>query len=188
MKTKLTATFALLALGLPATQLLAQDGPPAEGPRGQRPPPLVAALDANHDGVIDSNEIATASAALKSLDQNGDGDLTREELLPAGMQRRGDRTGPKGPRPEGQPPGVGFRPVVPPVIAALDANHDGTVDETELNNSVDALKALDKNNDGKLTKEELRPQRPEGMPPRGPRPDGNGPDGDFPPPPPDENQ
>ncbi len=40
------------------------------------------ALDANKDGVIDESEIANASAALKSLDKNGDGKLTGEEIRP----------------------------------------------------------------------------------------------------------
>jgi hypothetical protein len=39
-------------------------------------------LDADHNGVIDQQEIANASAALKQLDKNGDGQLTREELGP----------------------------------------------------------------------------------------------------------
>jgi len=45
----------------------------------------------NHDGIIDSNEIANASAELKTLDKNGDGQLTPDELRP--------------PRPSGPPPG-----------------------------------------------------------------------------------
>ena len=39
------------------------------------------ALDANHDGVIDANEIANAPAALKTLDKNGDGKLTPDEFM-----------------------------------------------------------------------------------------------------------
>ena len=34
------------------------------------------ALDANHDGVISADEIANAPAVLKTLDKNGDGQLT----------------------------------------------------------------------------------------------------------------
>jgi hypothetical protein len=54
--------------------------------------PVVAALDANKDGEIDATEIANAAAALKTLDKNGDGKLTGEEIRPP----RGDR-GPGGP-------------------------------------------------------------------------------------------
>lgn len=47
------------------------------------PPPVMAALDANKDGVIDAAEIANASAALAKLDKNEDGKLTEDELRPA---------------------------------------------------------------------------------------------------------
>jgi len=56
-----------------------KDAPP-DAPR----PPLpliIKALDANGDGVIDAAEIANASAALLTLDKNGDGMLTRDEYL-----------------------------------------------------------------------------------------------------------
>lgn len=70
----------------------------------------------------------------------------------------------------GGPGGGGMRS---PIIAALDANSDGEIDATELNNAVTALKKLDKNGDGKLTREELRPAG-------GPRGEGRGPDGERP--------
>jgi hypothetical protein len=83
--------FAAAALCASAIALNAQDKP-AEGKdqrRGERNP-IIAALDANGDGVIDASEINNAPAALRKLDKNGDGKLTREEL-------RGER----GPRAEG---------------------------------------------------------------------------------------
>jgi hypothetical protein len=40
------------------------------------------ALDTNRDGVISADEITAASASLKTLDKNGDGQLTREEFGP----------------------------------------------------------------------------------------------------------
>jgi hypothetical protein len=60
--------------------------------------PLMQALDANTDGVIDEKEIANASAALKKLDKNSDGKLTGEELRPPRLAR------PDGPRPDGDRP------------------------------------------------------------------------------------
>jgi EF hand len=95
MKMTMKATLVALALGASAFIVSAQDDngmPPnnggSDGPRGpgmrdHRPPPpaIIGALDANHDGVIDSNEIANASAALKSLDKNGDGKLTPDEFM-----------------------------------------------------------------------------------------------------------
>ena len=57
---------------------------PTGRPRGGHHPPMpaiVSALDVNHDGVIDADEIANAVAVLQSLDKNGDGKLTRDEYL-----------------------------------------------------------------------------------------------------------
>jgi hypothetical protein len=109
-KTKITLAATLLVLGGTAMFAVAQDNndaPPAGG-QGQRPPgmgqrpPLpavVRALDANHDGVVDADEIANASAALKTLDKNSDGKLTMQELMGPRPQMRGGQ-GP-GKRPGG---------------------------------------------------------------------------------------
>jgi hypothetical protein len=83
------------------------DGP--RGMNGHRPPPspVMEALDANHDGVIDADEIANAPAALKKLDKNGDGKLTPDELRPhrpQGGEGRGRPPGPDGQKPDGQQP------------------------------------------------------------------------------------
>ena len=83
MKTTIATLIALTA-GLSVLQ--AQSAPVSGSlkvstPRAKASPPLVVAtLDANHDGVIDAGEIANASQALKSLDKNADGSLSREEL------------------------------------------------------------------------------------------------------------
>lgn len=63
-------------------------GPERHGPRPM--PPVMAALDANHDGVISADEMKNAQAALKTLDKNNDGQLTPDEMRPA-----------RGPRPAG---------------------------------------------------------------------------------------
>jgi hypothetical protein len=84
--------------------------------------------------------------------------------------------GQHGNRPEGfgQPPGQAGgnagRPLadrqpqpqrsVPPLIGALDANHDGVVDATEMRQAIETVKALDKNGDGQLTPDELMPHQP----------------------------
>ena len=109
MKTKMTMAW-LAALGTLALAVKAQDaggppggddqggGPGPGGPGGGRHhppiPAIVRALDVNHDGIIDSNEIANASAALKSLDKNGDGKLTRDEFMGPRPQRPHDDGGP----------------------------------------------------------------------------------------------
>jgi Ca2+-binding EF-hand superfamily protein len=53
------------------------------GPEGMmRMDPIFAALDTNHDGTISTDEIDAAPAALKTLDRNGDGKLTEDEVRP----------------------------------------------------------------------------------------------------------
>ena len=82
----------------------------------------MAALDANHDGVIDANEIANAPAALKSLDKNGDGKLTPDEFMgprphrPGGPGRNGGGNpgGNDNHMPPGPPPGDVATTMTPP--------------------------------------------------------------------------
>jgi hypothetical protein len=191
MKNITRLMIAALALGSSAWITTAQpaDGaPPEGGPPGgpgmrphRRPPLFLKALDVNTNHVIDADEIANATAALKTLDADGDGKLTLEELLgppPGGGQGR-----------QGPPPGARFgggtnHPPVPPIIAVLDANHDGVVDADELANAPAALLKLDKNGDGKLTPDEFGPPfrgGPRGR--RGPGGFGGPPPGEGPPPP-----
>ena len=91
-------------------------------------------------------------------------------LVVTGPPREGRRQN----NPPGQGPGQ--RLPVPPIMSALDANSDGTIDEWEVANAPALLKKLDRNGDGQLTPEELRPAlregggAPGGQPPRRPRP------------------
>ena len=133
MKNKIAIALAVLTLGASAFVASAQDNnppPPGGGPDGQggpggpggpggmmgrRPPPnlLIEVLDANHDGIIDADEIANASAALRTLDKNGDGKLTQEELRPPRPMNGGPNGRPPGP-PPGGPQGNGPGPNGPP--------------------------------------------------------------------------
>jgi hypothetical protein len=157
-------------------------------------PPVVKALDVNGDGIIDSNEIANASAELLTLDKNGTGQLTMEELMGPRPHRPDDQGGQGTNEPSG-PPGAdqggpgGHHPPMPLIIKALDVNHDGIVDSNEIANASAELKTLDKNGDGQLTRDEYlgpRPHRgpggPGGPPPGGP--DDQGGNGGPPGPPP----
>lgn len=82
-----------------------RDGRPGGpgGPGGMRMSPIAAALDTDKDGILSAEEIAAAPTTLKTLDKNGDGVLTPDELRPAGF---GGERGPEGERPrrEGERP------------------------------------------------------------------------------------
>jgi hypothetical protein len=47
--------------------------------------PVLAALDADHDGEISAWEIEHAATSLRKLDHNLDGYLTADELIPFEM-------------------------------------------------------------------------------------------------------
>jgi hypothetical protein len=78
--------------------------------------------------------------------------------------------------PEGHRP----PPPVPPILAMFDTDRDGMISAVEIDEASAALAELDRNQDGQITREELRPPRPEGRddneggrppgPPRGHRP------------------
>ena len=114
--------------------------------------PVLGALDTDQDLIISPWEIATAPAALRRLDKDHDGKLSPEEC---GFSLSAD-------------PEAVFDPEfvrrarldfmrANPVLAALDANHDGEISEVEIVTSSAALKRLDKNGDGSLTPEEVLP-------------------------------
>jgi hypothetical protein len=121
MKTTTKTMLAMLGLGASALAVIAQEAninsTSQNGPsprHGHRPPPpaIIAAIDANHDGVIDANEIANASAALKTLDKNGDGVLTPDEFdgrghrpPPGDADSHSAKTNDAGGTPDNLPPG-----------------------------------------------------------------------------------
>jgi hypothetical protein len=65
-----------------------------------RPPPcpIIITLDTNRDHVISAEEMQNAPQALKSLDRNGDGQLTPDEFAPPPPRRA---SGPNRPQPGG---------------------------------------------------------------------------------------
>jgi len=104
--------------------------------------PVLMALDTDQDGIISASEIAHAATALLTIDKNGDNKLSAEEC------------GLGSPHPAGA--GIVFMRLHP-VLAALDANHDGEISASEILNAPAALLTLDKNRDGQLTEGELLP-------------------------------
>ena len=140
-------------------------GPNSLGGRGpwHRPPPnpLVEALDTDGDHVISPSELENATAALTKLDQDGDGQLTHEEMRPPlgphggpeGDRHRGPREGPgnRGSGKHGSPHRYGGGPEshqCPPPFA----NAKKTSPEQMM---LHAMK-FDEDGDEKLTQEELR--------------------------------
>jgi hypothetical protein len=166
----------LLTLSLTSAAVLSAQTttPPPGGPRGGGPGgrgpggarhgghPIVRAIDADKNGELSAAELANAPAAIRTLDTNGDGVVSADELRPprpanaptppagaptrpAGSTKTDDTTHP--------------HPVIP-VMLALDANKDGALTVDEIANATASLSALDLNKDGKLTADELRPLPP----------------------------
>lgn len=176
-----SARLLLLCLPLGCVSLLtaqtAPTTPPAGGPgpgrgHGPRGNPVVRLLDADRDRVLSAAELAGAPAALRALDTNNDGSVSRDELHPP--RGTGPRAGEERPAPP-TPPASGddARPF-DPVMRALDANGDFILSAAEIANAVVSLNALDLNKDGKLTEDEFRPLPPTDAParPRGRAPKG----------------
>jgi hypothetical protein len=152
-----------LGMGLSACCLmglaLAQPGMPrggGEGDEGQLPPPpppphpphpIIAAIDADRDREISAEEIAGAVDALLTLDADGDGMLTRDELRP-----------PPPELPENVEPGDH--------IMRLDADEDGWVTFDEFAAPLlDAFTFLDTSQDGVIDAEEAAAAPPPPPPP-----------------------
>jgi Ca2+-binding EF-hand superfamily protein len=126
--------------------------PPGEfGRGGAMRSPAFLALDADRDGVISAAEIANAATALKSLDRNGDGKLTEDEVRPQMGRRGGGR---------GDEPGETPAPTADDMVKTLmafDKNGDGQLTRDELPERMQGLfDRADTNKDGVLTVEEIR--------------------------------
>jgi Ca2+-binding EF-hand superfamily protein len=99
--------------------------------------PVLAALDANHDGEISDSEIRNSAAALKTLDKNGDGSLTPDELIPDKAEVQAAM-----------------------ILARLDTDNDGRISAAERASDEAAplrelLQSADRNHDGFITSAEL---------------------------------
>lgn len=137
------------------------DGPPRDSDRVPGGP-LMAALDTNRNGVLESDEIDQAIVALRKLDRNEDGKLTLPELF--GGRPSGDR--PPGGRPfEGRPPREGEgrrgdaemrREQMMNRFNEADSNDDGKLSRAEAPERMkQGFDRIDSNSDGFVDKAEF---------------------------------
>ena len=137
---------------------------------------MLMSFDKNGDGKLTKTEVPERMLGLfDRADADKDGTLTAEELTRSAAATAGpaaDRPGfgrrDEGPEREGRRArGEGGRMRGDPLVAALDADRDGTISAGELASASTALRALDRNGDGQLTADEIRPA----FGPGGPRDD-----------------
>jgi Ca2+-binding EF-hand superfamily protein len=114
--------------------------------------PIAAAIDTNHDGSVSASEIRSSAAALRTLDRNGDGQLTLDEVRPFGRGGRrgrgddGERGGGAGAAPDD----------LADTLMAFDRNGDGRLVRAEVPDRFQGLfERADADKDGALTKDEL---------------------------------
>lgn len=105
---------------------------------------LLATLDQDHNKLISAGEIAAAATVLLALDKNHDGKISEDEVTPAGAAAGG----------QSRRRGAGLMRMMKS-HSALDANEDGALDATEVQNAAVALLRIDANRDGKLTEDEV---------------------------------
>jgi len=141
--------------------------------------PVLAALDANKDGVISKEEISNATKALQALDRNKDGELTEQEMRPdfSAMRGRsgrpsefGGRGGfgrsPQGGRPEGgrggaRPGGENsnldrMKQIQDVMFEQRDTNKDGKLGRDEMPEQMAGrLEQIDTNDDGSVSRSEM---------------------------------
>jgi len=130
--------------GRPGERPGGRPGGGGSGFGGRRPlNPVLLVLDKDRNGTLSSEEIAGASAALKTLDKNGDGEITREEFRPT-------PGGPGGGSPGGGPGEFITR------LMENDKNKDGKLSKEELPERMQrVLERADTSGDGALDKAEL---------------------------------
>ena len=162
----------LLALFVLSASTFAGDEPKTKGPGGKNPGqrqhgagrpemagmlaqrmPMMIALDADKDGSISSDELENASKALATLDKDGNGVLSPEEIRPAfsGVAREGmPKGGPGGG--EGPP----SKEMMTRMFEHRDTDKDGMLSGDEIPERMQQnLAKIDENGDGAIDKSEM---------------------------------
>lgn len=135
-------------------------GPDGPGHHGGPGMPIIRVLDNDQNGELSATEIANAQSNLLSLDLNGDGSVTKDEVRPA---RPADAPTPPTDRPDRGGDANHPHPAFP-LMLALDADQDQVLSSTEIANASASLTALDANADGTLTRDEFLPTPPADAP------------------------
>lgn len=133
------ASVAALAVAQDATPATPNATPQANRSETDQPKlrGRLARLDANNDGAVDQQEFATAQN-LKDADTNGDGELSKDELVTMIQKRQAERAAER-------------------MTRRLDIDGDGKVTIAEIEkNRTERFALMDRNDDGKLEGNELR--------------------------------
>ena len=138
------------------------DSPEAIGALGQIPEGTrIITLDATDgDSALDIAELPPeARSVFSSADADGDGAVSAAEMLGLMMTAESGGARENGEGRVAPSPGTdgGSPQVASPLMAALDADQDGTVSETEIETAAQSLRRLDTDSDGRISADELRP-------------------------------
>ncbi len=135
-------------------------GSPASLPEGSR----MITLGADEELAI-ADLPPQFRSLLSPADADGDGTASAAELLAAMMAAQAGEPGDREPGSAEEPvapsqgteTGDGDPQVQGPLTAALDADQDGMVSETEIESAAQSLRMLDTDGDGRISASELRP-------------------------------
>ena len=119
-------------------------------------PPQLRSLLSPADGDGDGTASGAELLAMMMAAQGGEPGEPGEQGGEPGDREPGSAEGPVAPSPGAGTGGGGPRELMP-LLAALDADQDGTVSETEIESAAQSLRMLDTDGDGRISPDELQP-------------------------------